>query len=397
MLKKAITVLTILIMLVEFLPCNYVSAKTLEAFNELKEGKVTTQSDGKDVSEGLESQSGKSVVLTILAGIFVTIPLSLQGILTLAVMPEQATKIQVFTIEDLLLNRFDLFNVNYFDINNLLGLARKDATVPSNTNKIIKQNVAEWFYAIRNFALAALFAVLIAIGILMAISSIASDRARYKRMLVDWVVSFAILMFLPYIMSVTFTVSETTVSIVRSVSEAVMGNKSDPRLEQTDGINFEKTLVFGKVDKKGNNYDGILQKIQKGLGVQALSMVIVYGVLIYYQIKFFIIYLKRFLAVGFLIVISPLITITYSIDKARDNQAQAYKTWMKEFLVNVFIQPLHAFIFVIFMSSIYGVMERAPLLAIIFLAALSRGEQIVRSIFKIERTSSMGLLGRRRK
>jgi len=66
-------------------------------------------------------------------------------------------------------------------------------------------------------------------------------------------------------------------------------------------------------------------------------MVIVYGVLIYYQIKFFIIYLKRFLAVGFLIVISPLITITYSIDKARDNQAQAYKTWMKEFLVNVFI------------------------------------------------------------
>ena len=238
---------------------------------------------------------------------------------------------------------------------------------------------------------------LIAIGILMAVSSIASDRARYKKMFIDWVVSFAILMFLPYIMSITFSISETTVKIVRDVSESVMSNTSIPELEQSEGINFEKTLIFGKVDKKGNNYDGLVQKLQKGLGSQALGIVIVYCVLVYYQIKFFILYLKRMLSVGFLIVISPLITITYSIDKARDNQAQAYKTWLKEFLVNVFIQPLHAFIFVIFMSTIYGVMEKAPLLAIIFLASLSRGEQIVRHIFKIERTSSMGFLGKRRK
>jgi hypothetical protein len=49
------------------------------------------------------------------------------------------------------------------------------------------------------------------------------------------------------------------------------------------------------------------------------------------------------------------------------------------------------------MYSIYGIMERAPLLAIIFLASLSRGENLVRSIFKIERTTSMGRLGRRKK
>ncbi|MBR6033570.1 MAG: hypothetical protein IKP28_02355 [Clostridia bacterium] len=108
-------------------------------------------------------------------------------------------------------------------------------------------------------------------------------------------------------------------------------------------------------------------------------------------------YLKRMLMVGFLIVISPLITITYSIDKAGDNQAQAYQTWMKEFLVNVFIQPLHALIFIVFMYSIYGIMERAPLLAILFISALSRGEGIVRKIFKMGPSAAIGGLGKGKK
>ena len=58
--------------------------------------------------------------------------------------------------------------------------------------------------------------------------------------------------------------------------------------------------------------------------------------------------MKRFLMVGFLIVISPLITITYSIDKAGDGKAQAFSTWLKEFMVNILIQPLHALIYLVF-------------------------------------------------
>ena len=49
------------------------------------------------------------------------------------------------------------------------------------------------------------------------------------------------------------------------------------------------------------------------------------------------------------------------------------------------------------MYSIYGIVERAPLLAIIFLAALSRGEQLFRTIFKVDRTASLGHLGKRGK
>ena len=44
------------------------------------------------------------------------------------------------------------------------------------------------------------------------------------------------------------------------------------------------------------------------------------------------------------------------------------------------------------MYTVYGIMERAPLLAIIFMASLSRGEQLIRKIFKIERNAGFGPL-----
>ena len=43
--------------------------------------------------------------------------------------------------------------------------------------------------------------------------------------------------------------------------------------------------------------------------------------------------------IGFLIVIAPLVTITYSIDKISDGKAQGMNTWFREFAYNVLIQP----------------------------------------------------------
>ena len=403
MLKKAITIVLIFIVLFEFMQYNCILARSEEALNSYNEGEATINNtkinkDGTETKEEEKKGYKANLFLQILTGVLgfvlVIIPSTGQALLTLAVLPDNLTKMQIFTIEDVLLGRFDLFNANYMDTSNILTMTR-EGTVYSSTNKIIKKNVAGWFYAIRNFSLVALMAILIAVGILMAVSTIASDRAKYKNMLINWVVSLAILMFLPYIMSVAFAVCDTTVGVIRDVSENLMSVKvDDTTFEKTKGLNFEKALMMGRVNENGEGYDGILTKIQKAHAGDMMALVIVYCVLVYYQWKFFFLYLKRMLTIGFLVVISPLITITYSIDKARDNQAQAYKTWIKEFLVNVFIQPLHAFIFVIFMYSVYGIMERAPLLAVVFLAALSRGEQIVRNIFKIQRTSAVGFLGK---
>lgn len=390
-MKKPITIVIIFILLCTAILPNRVWARDMTQFNSISEGYTQRGEDNISTAPG---DSSFSVIGTILSFVAYVFPWSVHTILSLAILPDVVTKIPIFTIEDLLLGRYELFSVDFMSVSNSTQ-AGSPNYVASSTNVLIKENVAKWFYAMRNFAIAALLAVLIYIGIMMAISSIASDRAKYKNMLIYWFVSFAILMLLPYIMAFAMTVCDTSVTLIRTVAENLVNHTVDnSQIQASKGLNFEQTLLYGKVDVDGTGFEGIISKFTKAYGWEAFSLVIVFCVLAYYQLKFFFLYLKRMLTVGFLIVISPLITITYSIDKAGDNQAQAYQTWMKEFLVNIFIQPLHALLFVIFMYSIYGIMERAPLLAVVFLAALSRGEQLVRNIFKIERTSTFGGLRR---
>ena len=105
--------------------------------------------------------------------------------------------------------------------------------------------------------------------------------------------------------------------------------------------------------------------------------------------KFFLLYAKRFLVIGFLIVISPLITITYAVDKAKDNKSQIFDTWLREFIGNVFIQPLHAGIYLIFIGTANNIFTVAPFLSVIMFMMLSRTERVVKKIFGMKKMKLM--------
>ena len=53
---------------------------------------------------------------------------------------------------------------------------------------------------------------------------------------------------------------------------------------------------------------------------------------------FLIAYIKRMITIAFLIIIAPLVTITYSIDRMGDGSSQALNTWFKEFAYNHYVQ-----------------------------------------------------------
>ena len=55
----------------------------------------------------------------------------------------------------------------------------------------------------------------------MAISTIASDKAVYKRMLVDWVGGVIIIFTMHYIMYFAININETLVNIVRESANAI--------------------------------------------------------------------------------------------------------------------------------------------------------------------------------
>lgn len=253
----------------------------------------------------------------------------------------------------------DLLNINFFDFN--ANGANKSVI------KSFREGVATWYFTLRNLAIVVSLAVLIYIGIRMAISSVASEKARYKKMLTDWIVGFAILFFLHYIILLVITINNQLVELIFSFSttdSTVMGNYSTELFKDVFHVSF----------------------------VQGFGSAVLYFMLTGTTLALFIMYIKRLFTLGFLIVISPLITITYSIDKLGDGKSQALNAWLKEFCYNVLIQPFHCIIYMIFVSAAMGALDTQPSLANVVFAMLAilfifKAEGIVKKIFGFEASS----------
>ena len=113
--------------------------------------------------------------------------------------------------------------------------------------------------------------------------------------------------------------------------------------------------------------------------------------LVFQTFGLFISYFNRMLKLAFLIIISPLITLTYSIDKMGDGKAQALNTWLKEYVFSILIQPFHCIIYMVFVGAASQILENseetgleaiaAGIIAILCINFIREGEKIVRKIF----------------
>lgn len=273
----------------------------------------------------------------------------------------------VLTAEDIIFsgssrNTVNLININFFDFSEN---GASDSVV-----KTFRQGVAKWYYVLRNISIVVSLAVLIYIGIRMAISSVASDKAMYKKMLTDWIVGFAILIFLHYIIVLILNLNNELVELIYSVKEDSSSIMSD----YTYALMIE---IFNPSFVKG------------------WGSLVIYVILMGTTIALFIMYMKRLFTVGFLIVISPLITVTYSIDKLGDGKSQALDTWMKEFIYNVLIQPFHCIIYMVFVSTAIDTLNTHKsisnlLFAILAILFIFKAEDIVKTIFGFGKASSIG-------
>ena len=123
-------------------------------------------------------------------------------------------------------------------------------------------------------------------------------------------------------------------------------------------------------------------------GIAGWSAALVYMGIIVLTFVFLIMYIKRMITIAFLILISPIITITYSIDKINDGKSQALDTWTKEFLQNVLIQPFHCIIYLVFISVGINIVSKSGTLAagiivILTMFFIFEAEKIIKNIFGI--------------
>ncbi len=239
------------------------------------------------------------------------------------------------------------------------------------TNELLtfRTAIAKWYYILRLISVAILLVILIYVGIRMALSTIASEQAKYKQMLVDWVTSLALLFLLHYIIIFAITANG---SIVTALSKVFESDITEDMI---------KNLIL----------------IMFWPGLEGLFAALVYLVFVGQIFSFLLMYIKRMVTVGFLIMIAPLITITYSIDKIGDGKAQALNAWLKELVYNILIQPFHCVIFMAFFDAIASMFKSnafgigAYVFAIVVMQFMKKAEEILRKIFHFEASSMSSL------
>lgn len=248
----------------------------------------------------------------------------------------------------------------------------------------LHETIATWYVSLRNLSVVGLMLVLVYVGIRMVISSTASEKSKYKQMLMDWIIALCILFCLHYIMSFTTTIVN---EISKAVNGAVDGNTNNIAVTIQDSSGNAKYQF-------NTDLMGLIRlKMQSPTVWYKLLYLIFYIAMVIYTCLFTFAYLKRVLIMAFLTLIAPLVALTYPIDKMRDGKAQAFDMWLKEYTFNALLQPFHLVIYTIFVGSAIELSAKNPIFAIVALAFLTPAEKILRRFFGFDKSSTSNALG----
>ncbi len=325
---------------------------------------TTTVTDEKGNTKDNVSTTGTtymgSTAFGILSHLAGSIPQVINQVLELIMESIGGESMQHFTIFDTVMGNYELFDISYNDV-------PENVEEGSPMHVVYKSKVIHYYFIVRNISIALILFILIYIGIRMAVSTLSTEKAKYKKMLEAWVVSLILVFAMHYIIIFICAILNNILGLIRDVAQNMYITDTLHVSQIESQIFTDASVLYGETN-----------------GWNLLSAVFTMWVLIYYQLKFFMMYIGRIIEIGFLIIISPLVTITYSIDKIGDGRAQAFKTWLNELLMKASIQVVHAIIYLIFIGSAGYIATQHPLLAAVFFALLSRSEKIIKNALNVK-------------
>ena len=267
------------------------------------------------------------------------------------------------TIEKLVNNKIPILDVNFFNFSTAGGQQIQEDSIIY----LIRQNIVLIYYIMRTVSIIGLIVTLLYLGIRMALSTIAEDKAKYKELIVSWLVSFIIVFFIHYIMIIVLYLNQSFIELIN-----------------VSFVGGEESL-----------YDSVRSSayaIQASIGWPALVM---YLILIYLLVRFLFVYFKRFLVVAILTFMAPIIGVMYSIDKIKDNKSQSFSNWLKEYTFNVILQSVHMLLYTLFVSLAFkmlGTSMMGSLFACLLINFILKAESLFKKIFGIKSGSIKDVL-----
>ena len=245
----------------------------------------------------------------------------------------------------------------------------------------LQSSISTWYKALRMIAIVGLLSVLVYVGIRILISSTGQDKAKYKKMLADWVAAMCILFLLQYVMVFTMQMTKKVIEIFDT-----------------------ENMVRYEDSNKERPYDYLISTVRAELGetndstesfAEIFAYIVIYIVLVIYTMVFLWQYLKRVVMLAFLTMIAPLIALTYPLDKIKDGQAQAFTMWIREYVFNALLPVIHTIIYYMLVSSAINFIVDGGnwLYAIVAVGFMMPAEKFFRKMFGFDKASSIGQLG----
>ena len=280
------------------------------------------------------------------------------------------------TMEKIVYNLVPLFDVDVFNGNQAGGETLDDSSLVM----IIRNLVATIYMAIRQVSIIGLLIVLIYIGIRLATTTVSEQKAEYKKKLVSWGIAFFIVFGMHYFLVFVMKINEILVDILRNI-----------------GTNLASSI-------SGGAYFDLAQAMREltylpDIAKSAVAMVM-YMVMIYYLIKFILIYFKRLFITIILIILGPFIGIKYAVDKIRFNKSSSLSTWGKEYIFSVGTQTIHALVYTIFIGITYKIVLTSDvaqmavcMLAFMFFRFMTTAETLLRGMLKLTGDSAKNIIG----
>ena len=277
-----------------------------------------------------------------------------------------------------------------------------------------KSIVSTWYIALRNLAIVIMLSVLLYIGIRTIIASTANSKVKYKEMLVDWVIGMFLIFFMHYIMAFAFSMTEMLTSAIKqgiqypalelnlSKFKGNADEDTEKALKKLGGMSDSENLDWSNVkvitDFTGmarmysqfeySNVDGE-ERIEIS-EISYMGYTIMYAVMVMYTVMFTWKYLKRLIYMIFLIMVSPLIALSYPLDKMNDGSPQAFNMWIREFIFTLLIQPFHLLLYTVLIGSAITMAADNMLYALVVLGFMLPAEKILKKFFGFDRKAPIG-------
>lgn len=267
-----------------------------------------------------------------------------------------------YTPEEIFSGQIELLSIDFISGKTALG---EDVENDSWLN--IRKVISQWYQVLRMIAIIGLLSVLIYTGIKILISANAKDKAQYKQWIMNWIMAVAILFFMHIIMAFIIAV---TGEFSKLMTQACQGIS----VQLSDGNSFVTNLM------------GLVRfMVQSENFFIKVGYEVMYIALIGYTIKFTFLYLKRVLNMAFLTLIAPIVALTYPIDKINDGKAQGFDMWLKEYIFNALLQPMHCVLYYVLVGSAVSIAASNPIYGIVVLAFMSEAERLLKKIFGFDK------------